>query len=396
MASKGIVSVTVNYRLTVFGFLAHPDLTAEAPYHSSGNYGFLDQNAALKWVRTNIAAFGGDPNRVTIAGQSAGSRSVSVQMISPISKGLFAGAIMESGSMVSATRPLSLADAEKRGRTFMQAAGASSLKNLRAMPADQVLSLTAQPEWTRFEAIADGYQVPATNLIEYVNAGKQAHVPLLEGWVSEDRSAKSLLGDKPATAEGYAAAVRKMFGANADRVLALYPGGQKEDQILDAAQTLATDSGMGYNMWVFGEEHRKSSGKPVYRFFYTHPRPKFLGRANQTPGTAGGIITSVPGSSVGPTWRGAVHSAEIEYALGNLSTNKHYAWGKGDYKLSEEMENYFADFIKNGDPNGAGQPHWPAYTPSTGFQVMNLDTQSSATPEARQRYVLLNEILRKN
>ena len=128
MASKGIVSVTVNYRLTVFGFLAHPELTAEAPYHASGNYGFLDQNAALKWIRTNIAAFGGDPNRVTIAGQSAGSRSVSVQIISPISKGLFAGAIMESGSMVGATRPPSLADAEKRGRAFMQAAGASSLK----------------------------------------------------------------------------------------------------------------------------------------------------------------------------------------------------------------------------------------------------------------------------
>src|SRR3954452_912485 len=188
MASKDIVSVTVNYRLTVFGFLAHPDLTAEAPYHASGNYGFLDQNAALRWVRTNIAAFGGDPNRVTIAGQSAGSRSVSVQIISPISKGLFAGAIMESGSMVGATKPPSLADAEKRGRAFMQAAGASSLKDLRAMPADQLLKLTAEPEWTRFEAIADGYQVPATNLIEYVHAGKQAHVPLLEGWVSEDRS----------------------------------------------------------------------------------------------------------------------------------------------------------------------------------------------------------------
>ena len=137
MASKGIVSVTISYRLSVFGFLAHPELTAEAPYHASGNYGFLDQNAALKWVQANIAAFGGDPKRVTIAGQSAGSRSVTVQMLSPLSKSLFAGAIMESGSIVQATKPPSLAEGEKQGLGFMAAAGAKSLKELRAMPAAQ-------------------------------------------------------------------------------------------------------------------------------------------------------------------------------------------------------------------------------------------------------------------
>jgi para-nitrobenzyl esterase len=217
MPAKGIVSVTINYRLTVFGFLAHPELTAEAPYHASGNYGFLDQNAALRWVQANIAAFGGDPQQVTIAGQSAGSRSVTVQMLSPLSKGLFAGAIMESGSMVSATKPLSLADAEKRGLAFMNAAGAPSLKDLRAIPATKLLALTAQPSWSRFEAIADNYQVPARDLIDYVDAGEQAHVALLQGWVSEDRNAKSLLGDHPPTPEGYAAAVHQTFGADADR-----------------------------------------------------------------------------------------------------------------------------------------------------------------------------------
>src|SRR4051794_20785123 len=145
MASKGIVSVTINYRLTVFGFLAHPELTAEAPYKASGNYGFLDQNAALKWVQANIAAFGGDPKRVTIAGQSAGSRSVTVQMISPLSRNLFAGAIMESGSVVQATNPPSLAEAEKHGLAFMRATGAPSLNDMRAMPAAKLLDLTAQP-----------------------------------------------------------------------------------------------------------------------------------------------------------------------------------------------------------------------------------------------------------
>jgi para-nitrobenzyl esterase len=394
MASKGIVSVTVNYRLTVFGFLAHPELTAEAPYHASGNYGFLDQNAALKWVHANIAAFGGDPNRVTIAGQSAGSRSVSVQMISPLSKGLFSGAILESGSMVQATKPPSLADGEKHGSEFMVAAGAKSLKDLRAMPATQLLELTAQPTWSRFEAIADGYQVPAGDLVAYMDAGKQAHVSLLQGWVSEDRTARSLLGDNPPTTDGYAAAVRKAFGADADRVLALYPAGNTTEQVLDAAQTLATDQGMGYNMWRLGESHRESSGKPVYRFFFARPRPKFLGAANQTPGTAGGIITDSAAPSAPPKWRGAVHSAEIEYALGNLATNKHYAWEPADYKLSDLMEDYFANFIKVGDPNGSRLPKWAAYAPDGGFQVMNLNVESGAVPEARPRYVLLDEILR--
>jgi para-nitrobenzyl esterase len=395
MATKGIVSVTINYRLTVFGFLAHPELTAEAPYHASGNYGFLDQNAALKWVQANIAAFGGDPSRVTIAGQSAGSRSVTVQMISPLSKNLFSGAIMESGSIVQATRPPSLANGEKHGREFTAAAGAKSLKDLRAMPAAQLLELTAQPAWARFEAIADNYQVLATDLIAYMDGGKQARVPLLQGWVSEDRTARSLLGDNQPTPEGYAAAVHKMFGADADRVLSLYPAGKTTEQVLDAAQTLATDQGMGYNMWRLGEGHRQSSGKPVYRFFFARPRPKFLGATNQTPGTAGGIITNSAAASAPPKWRGAVHSAEIEYALGNLSTNEHYAWEPADYKLSELMESYFANFIKTGDPNGSGLPKWPAYAPDGSLQIMNLDVESRAVPEARPRYLLLDQVLRK-
>gem|GEM_PF-3598340 len=204
------------------------------------------------------------------------------------------------------------------------------------------------------------------------------------------------MGDQPPTPEGYAAAVHKLYGPNAVRVLALYPGGQTKEQVLDAAQTLATDAGMGCNMCIFGEEHRITSRKPIYRFFCMHPRPKFLGRTNQTPGVAGGVITTARGTSVTPTWRGAVHSAETEYALGNLFTNKHYAWGQDDYKLSEEVQNHFADFIKNGDPNGAGLPDWPSYAPDTGFKVMNLDIHSSAMPDGQQRYVLFNETLRKN
>lgn len=395
LATKGIVSVTINYRLNVFGFLVHPELTAEAPYHASGNYGFLDQNAALKWVQANIAAFGGDPKRVTIAGQSAGSRSVTVQMLSPLSKGLFAGAIMESGSVVSGTRPESLADGEKHGLAFMAAAGASSLKDLRAMPAEKVLAMTAQPKWARFPVTADGYQIPAKDLIECVDEGALARVPLLQGWVTEDRNARSLLAENPPTPAGYETAVRKRFGADADRVLALYPAGQTESQVLDAAQALATDEGMGYNMWRLAEGLRTSGSGPVYRYLYGRPRPKFLGRDNQTPGTAGGIITNATASAAPPKWRGAVHSAEIEYALGNLATNKHYAWEPADLRLSALMENYFANFIKTGDPNGAGLPKWPAYQPDQGAQIMYLDAESKAMPEARDRFLLLDRILHK-
>ena len=148
-------------------------------------------------------------------------------------------------------------------------------------------------------------------------------------------------------------------------------------------------------MWRLGEGHRQSSGKPVYRFFFARPRPKFLGAANQSPGTAGGIITNSNAASAPPKWRGAVHSAEIEYALGNLATNKHYAWEPADYKLSQLMETYFANFIKTGDPNGSGLPKWPAYAPEGGFQVMSLNAESGAVPEARPRYLLLDQVLRK-
>jgi para-nitrobenzyl esterase len=393
MAKKGIVSVTINYRLAAFGFLALPELSAEAPYKASGNYGFLDQHAALKWVQANIAAFGGDPARVTIAGESAGSRSVSVQLLSPLSKGLFAGAIMESGSVVAATNPPSLAEAEKQGLQFMALAKAADLKAFRAMPAQQVLDATALQGAPRFGPTADNYLIPAKDLVALFKAGEQSRVPLLQGSNSEERNAREILGDNPPTPEGFAAALKKAFGADADRVAALYPA-KTEDAILDAAMTLASDRGMAYNMWLLGDAHRVSSGKPVYRYLFTRPRPKFLGAANQTPGVAGGIVTGAANAAP-PRWRGAVHSAEIEYALGNLATNRHYAWEDGDRKVSQVMLDFFANFIRTGDPNGPGLPKWPAYTEEGGFAQMTIDVNSRAEPENRARLLLLDQILRK-
>jgi para-nitrobenzyl esterase len=393
MARKGIVSVTLNYRLSAFGFLALPELSAEAPDHVSGNYGFLDQRAALEWVSRNIAAFGGDPARVTIAGESAGSRSVSVQLVSPLSKGLFAGAIMESGSVVAAANPPSLAEAEKQGLAFMALAGAADLEAFRAMPAQQVLEATGLESAPRFGPVADGQLIPTGDLVALVNAGGQSHVPLLQGSNSEERGYRDVLGDQPPTPAGFAAALKRAFGGDAERVLAVYPA-ETEAQVLDAAMTLASDRRMAYNMWLLGDGHRASGAGSVYRYLFTRPRPKFLGAANQTPGVAGGIVTGAAATAP-PAWRGAVHSAEIEYALGNLASNKHYAWSADDEKVSQVMQGYFANFVKNGDPNGAGLPRWPAYTEADGFRRMTIDVDSRAEPENRARLLLLDELLRR-
>ena len=394
MAKRGIVAVTISYRLTVFGFMAHPELTEEAVSHASGNYGFMDQVAALKWVQANIAAFGGDPKRVTLAGQSAGSRSVSVHIISPLSKNLFAGGIMESGTIIGSDVP-SLAEGEAAGLKFMAMAGASNLKELRGMPAKQLLELTGQKTAPNFNAVADNYVVPAKDLSALLEKGEQAHVPILQGTNSEEEPFRTVLGDNPATPEGFAATVRKSFGADADRVLAAYPPVKTNEEAMDAAMTFGAERGQGYRAWLMGEGENKSSGKAVYRYLYLRPRKRFTGAANQAPGQAGGVVTTTS-PNPRPQNRGAAHSAEIEYVMGNLATNTHFAWEPADYKLSELMETYFENFIKTGDPNGAGLPKWPAYSAKADYQIMHFDVESKAGPEeGRARYVVFDPIYRK-
>jgi para-nitrobenzyl esterase len=383
MAAKGIVALTVNYRLNVFGFLAHPELSREAPYHASGNYGLLDQNAALRWVQKNIAAFGGDPKRVTIAGESAGSISVSAQVASPLSKDLIAGAIMESGSLIGSMTPRPLAEAEQDGVKFATSAGASSIGALRAMAAEKVLELTAGPSAPRLGPTTDGYLLPK-EVPAILDAGEQARVPLLGGSNSEEQSARGLLRQDEPTPENYAKAVRALYGDRTEEVLKLYPGSTPEE-VLDSAMALAGDRFIGFSTWRFMEGHRKTGGKPVYRYYYAHPRPKFLGGYPEPP--AGARSGSAPPP---PPPRGAVHSAEIEYAMGNLATNTHFEWGPADYKLSQIMQDYFVNFIKTGNPNSPGLPTWPAYDGDDGFQIMRLDVELRAEPEkTRARYLFL-------
>jgi para-nitrobenzyl esterase len=375
MARKGIVAVTVNYRLNIFGFFSHPELTKESPHHASGNYGLLDQAAALQWVARNIAAFGGDPKRVTIAGESAGSISVSALMASPLSRNLIAGAIGESGAMIASLPPRPLAETEQEGARFAASIGATSLAALRAMTAEQIQK---NPR-ARFNRTLDGYFLPKP-LTDIFEAGEQAKVPLLAGSNSEEQSARSVLGASEPTPENFANAVRKLYGDRAGELLKVYAP-QTPDEVLEAAADLASARFIAYGTWKWTELQMKTSGKPVYRYFYTHPRPRFLGNSGEAAPPAE------------PPTRGAEHSAEIQYALGNLPPDKRYTWQDADYKVSEVMQAYFANFIKTGNPNGAGLPDWPAYTSATNFQRMRLDVDSRAEAEPhRDRYLALDAV----
>jgi para-nitrobenzyl esterase len=385
MARKGIVAVSINYRTNIFGFFSHPELTKESPHHASGNSGLLDQVAALQWVQRNIAAFGGDPKRVTIAGESAGSISVSALMASPLSRNLFAGAIGESGAMINTMPPRALADTEKDGTEFATTAGAASLAALRAMSAEQIQNLSARAPGMRFRPNLDGYFLAKT-LPEVFAAGEQSRVPLLAGSNSEEQGARSVLGSSEPTPENFANAVRRLYGDSAGEVLKVYAPTTREE-VLQAATDLASDRFISHGTWKWTELQVKTGGKPVYRYLYARIRPRYLGMPNQTPPPA----PAAGQQGQGP--RGAAHSAEIQYAMGNLALDKRYTWDADDYKVSETMQAYFANFIKTGNPNAPGLPNWPAYASETGFQRMRLDVTPRVEPEPnRNRYQVLDAI----
>jgi para-nitrobenzyl esterase len=389
MAQKGIVALTVNYRLGVFGFLAHPELTKESPQHASGNYGLLDQSAALHWVQQNIAAFGGDPKKVTIAGESAGSVSVSAQMASPLSKDLIAGAIGESGSIVGTLSAVPLAEGEQNGIKFATNVGATSLAALRAIPAQQLLDATAKPGTPYAAPTVDGYFFPKPP-IEIYAAGEQAHVPLLVGSNSEEINYFGVLGREKPTLENYRKALQRLYGDKADDVFKLYPA-STETEVMEAARDLASDRFISYSTWKWLDLSTKTGGKPTYYYNYARPRPAMRPEmGNSTAGLAGGVVKSSPAAANPlPLSRGAVHSAEIEYAMGNLDSNKVYAWTPDDYKVSKVMQEYFANFIKTGNPNGPGLATWPTF--DTG-QRMTIDVDTRAELEkVRARYQFLDQ-----
>ncbi|WP_266157994.1 carboxylesterase/lipase family protein [Dyella silvatica] len=338
LARQGIVTITVNYRLDVFGFLASPALVAESSEHAAGNYGLLDQRAALQWVQRNIAAFGGDPDQVTIGGESAGSMSVSAQMASPLSKGLMHRAIGESGAMLGNFDPKPLAQAAAEGEGFGRRVGARSLGQLRAMSAQALLDAAGKNDVPGFRPTADGYFLPRPPKAIF-EAGAQAHIPLLLGTNSQEASYTSLFEGQPPTLDNYRAAMQKRFGKHATEALKLYPG-RTETDVEVSGTALASDQFIALSTWQWMCLHRQTGQAPVYYYYFTQARPSKRDRSS-APDT------------------GAVHSGEIEYALGNLSSNEVYAWTAADRHISNIMQSYWVRFIKTGDPNGPGLPPWP-------------------------------------
>ena len=390
MAKKGIVTLTVNYRLGIWGFFAHPELTKESPNHASGNYGLLDQNAALKWVQANISKFGGDPKRVTIAGESAGSIAVSAQMASPLSKGLIAGAIGESGGSIFPTlAPVPLAEAEKTGLEYAQKIGATSLKNLREMSTLELYQKSLGSSLGVFKTTIDGYFLTKT-LPETFETKQQAMIPLLLGWNSEEMTYRALTAGKDISNETYIQKVKELYGKKADEVLKLYPTGTLE-VTEQSATDLSGDRFIAYSTWKWFDLHRKNSTQPVYRYYYTHPRPEMRDNSLEA-GLAGGVIKKNSNTPKAPIPKGAVHSAEIEYAMGNLAGNKDYAWTESDYAVSETMLNYFANFIKTGNPNGDKLPVWPMAKNEEKPEIMIIDLASkSIRAENDARYLFLDK-----
>jgi len=379
MAKKGMVVVTPNYRLNIFGYLAHPELSAEAPYKASGNYGALDQVAALEWVKDNIAAFGGDPDKITIAGESAGSIGVSTLMASPLSKNLIAGAIGESGAAIFPTMaPVPLAEAERQGADFLQKAGVSSVKALRSLPARDIYEMYNESGRFGFPMVVDGYFLPAA-LPELFEKGQQAQVPLLLGWNSAEIPGMAFMQGAPYTPENFEAKVNEAYPELHAEVLAAYPHGNARE-VEYSATALASDRFIVYSTWKWFDLHRKHSEQKVFRYLYSKLRPP-LKDQSLMPGLAGGTVRATEDAPARPAPIGAPHACEIEYCMGNLHLVEDYAWTADDYTVSETMQAFFANFVRQGDPNSPDLPDWPAAKASeTAPPVMVLDVQSQSVP----------------
>jgi para-nitrobenzyl esterase len=343
MAKKGVIFVSANYRVGVFGFLAHPDLTKESPNHASGNYGLLDQIAALKWIKNNIAAFGGDPDNVTIDGQSAGSMSVNCLVASPAAHGLFNKAIAESGSFMVANpliQSTTLQTAEDQGVKFATSAHANSIEDLRKVPAADLMKVAG-----RFSPITDGYVLPKPVYLIFAK-GAQNNIPVITGWNGDESLVMSFKKK-----DDYVAQIRKQYGADADEVLKYYPGNTDEEAarsqvLMSRDQTFAMS---GFKWATLQSQQGKA---PIYVYNFDRKLPA-------TPDYVK---------------YGAFHTGEVAYVMNNLKFLNR-PWEPADQPLATLMSSYWINFIKTGNPNGKGLPEWPKFDNQT-QQAMVFDATS--------------------
>jgi para-nitrobenzyl esterase len=375
LCQKGVVVVSMNYRLGIFGFFADPDLAAESGRNAAGNYGLMDQVAALEWVKRNIAAFGGDPGNVTIFGESAGSFSVSALMASPLAKGLIHKAIGESGGAFFSGglpfKPLGAVE-EDDAKYASDTLGAKTLAELRAIPADKLLDATmhAKPGDPRFGPDVDGYflpdQVPAI-----FAAGKQNDVPLIAGWNKDEGSFAARNAKEKPTAASMKAMAEKEFSAKADQFLKLYPSAT-DAQAADSMEDFSGDRFIAFSTWKWLEMQKATGKSAVYHYRFD---------------------VDLPDDPKRGTNLGAFHSAEIEYVFGVLDSKPQVAWRAEDKRVSEQMQRYWSNFARSGDPNQQGLPKWPAYDSKDGWQTMHFGVDTKANKDSlRERYLFLESM----
>lgn len=414
MARKGIISITANYREGIFGFFAHPQLSKETTYKGSGNYGFMDQVAAIKWVKDNIEAFGGDPNRITIVGESAGSMSVSALMASPLCQGLFAQAMGSSGSVMGFKKVLTLKEAEQKGVEMAQKIAAqmvgktdktkgkaskkkapkADIDMLRNLPAEELLKLASVKSLPAYNI--DGYffvEQPEETFAK----GNQTKVPLLVGGNNQEMTPLAVLMGKQPTVENLKAGAKATFGEeNIDELFRLYGITTDKDVLEQPGVNLASDIFLDYSTWKWGNMHKLTSGQPVYRYRYCHPRPA-MAIKGKVAALAGGVIDAKEGEAPAPQDKGAVHSADIEYAMGTLPTNRIYNWQPADYMISDIFSQYYINFVKTGNPNGLGLPEWPSTNGKAIAPVLQIDENTVVKTDAQmeKRYEFIDQLFWK-
>ena len=359
LAAKGPVIVTINYRLGVPGFWAHPELAKESGHNASGNYGMMDAIAALQWTKRNIAAFGGDPNNVTVAGESAGAIMVGALVGSPMAKGLFKRAIAESGGWMGLTqaRMRSAADAQAGGEKAAAALG-GSIADLRKKPLDQLTGLQG------VGLIVDGYVIPEDVSLTF-QAGKENQVDVLTGSNKDEANfgicgpAAGLNGRGGAsmTLAAFKENAQKKYGEMADQYLKLYPAMSDEDARKDAHAACADEITWNMRQWAAAEA---SKGKKAYTYFFSH-------------------VQNVNGA---PSPAGATHTAEISFAWNNPKGQANQTWTDVDTKLADQMSSYWVNFISKGDPNGAGLLHWPEFKNLSSSKVMVFGDAPEVEPAA--------------
>jgi len=340
LARKGVVLVSIAYRLGALGFLAHPGLSAESPLHVSGNYGLLDMIAALQWIKKNIAAFGGDPNKVTIFGESAGGIAVSQLCASPLAKGLIEGAVSESGGSFGPPRSAGapgenmrlLADAERSGAEFARTVGAASIADLRKVPAEKLLAATRGLFWP----IIDGWVIPTDQYTLY-DSKRFNDVPVLIGYNSDEGASFS----RDRTPKDYTDGVRRRYGPFADSLLKAYPGGET-GSVPKTARDLSRDAAFGWHTWVWARL-QSSLGKSKVFYYYFDQHPEYPADSPQ----AG---------------HGSPHGMEVEYVFKHVTGGPSGKPSATDLTISDAMATYWTNFAKYGDPNGAGMPNWPAFS----------------------------------